>query len=111
VLPSTQQLNEANLHTDIDKMIIDTANSTVFLADPAMRLDVGAIAKGYAVQRVREFAVLNGLNAGLISAGGNVSAIGCKQGNAVPWSVGVQNPSDALGQSNLWSLTCVTHRL
>ncbi len=111
MLPSTQQLNEANLHTDIDKMIIDTANSTVFLADPAMRLDVGAIAKGYAVQRVREFAVLNGLNAGLISAGGNVSAIGCKQGNAVPWSVGVQNPSDALGQSNLWSLTCVTHRL
>ena len=100
-LPSLAALTEAKKHTDISRMLIDEANSTVFLPDPAMRLDVGAIAKGYAVERVRELAVQSGFTAGLISAGGNVRAIGCKQEDATPWSVGIQNPSGELGQSNL----------
>jgi thiamine biosynthesis lipoprotein len=100
-LPSLADLTEAKEHTDISRVLIDEANSTVFLPDPAMRLDVGAIAKGYAVERVGELAKQNGFTAGLISAGGNVRAIGCKQEDTTPWSVGIQNPSGELGQSNL----------
>lgn len=50
-LPPMEKLREAAAHTDIDKVVIDEAASTVYLADPEMRLDVGAVAKGYAVER------------------------------------------------------------
>ncbi len=87
VLPSDQALREAAQHTDISKLIIDRENSTVFLADPDMRLDVGAIAKGWAAQKVAE-SMYGGW---LLSVGGNVCATGAKRGDQ-PWIVGVQNP-------------------
>ena len=60
----------------------------MYLEDPDMRLDVGAIAKGWAAQRVSEVAP-EGL---LISVGGNVCATGPKDSQGTPWVVGVQDP-------------------
>ena len=42
-----------NRHTDIDDVIINREESTVYLAKPGMNLDVGAVAKGYAVEKPR----------------------------------------------------------
>ena len=86
-LPDESALMEAAMHTSIEDVIIDEAASTLYLADPDMRLDVGAIAKGWAVQRVAESAP-EGL---LISVGGNVCATGPKAENT-PWIIGIQNP-------------------
>jgi thiamine biosynthesis lipoprotein len=91
-LPPTDQLKEAAKHTDINKVIIDERNSTVFLEDPEMSLDVGAVAKGYAVEQVSQIAMKNGFDSGLISVGGNVRAIGDKGVNRQPWNLGIQNP-------------------
>lgn len=88
-LPDEAALKEAALHADFGSVIIDEAASTVYLADPAMRLDVGAIAKGWSVQRVCEQAP-SGL---LISVGGNVCATGPKDAGGTPWVIGVQNPA------------------
>ena len=88
--PDTAQLTAAADHCSIENIIIDEAASTVFLADPQMRLDVGAIAKGWSLQRVCE-AAPEGM---LISVGGNVCATGPKDKNGTPWVVGVQNPDD-----------------
>ena len=90
-------LEEAALHTDMDQVILDEAASTVYLADPQMRLDVGAIAKGWATQRVAENAP-QGL---LISVGGNVCATGPKTADGTPWVIGIQNPA---GEGNLHTL-------
>ena len=87
-LPDGDALKEAALHTDFSKVIIDEAASTVYLEDPDMRLDVGAVAKGWAAQRVSEVAP-EGL---LISVGGNVCATGPKDSQGTPWVVGVQDP-------------------
>lgn len=87
-LPEKAALREAALHTDMGALIIDEAASTVYLSDPDMRLDVGAIAKGWAVQRVSE-AAPEGL---LISVGGNVCATGPKDASGTAWVVGVQDP-------------------
>lgn len=95
-LPDSDKLIAAGEHTDIDDVIIDAEASTVYLADPALRLDVGAVAKGWATQRVAEQAP-SGL---LISVGGNVCATGPKNGNA-PWVIGIQNPE---GEGNLHTL-------
>ena len=49
-LPPMDKLLAASEHMSIDDLVIDEEAGTVFLADPQMRLDVGAIAKGYAVE-------------------------------------------------------------
>ena len=53
-LPRMTELKAAAEHTDISQMMLDENASTVFLADPEMTLDVGAIAKGYAVEHLSE---------------------------------------------------------
>jgi thiamine biosynthesis lipoprotein len=53
-IPPMEELLEASEHTDIDRVIVDEENSTVYLDDEKMRLDVGAVAKGYAVEVVIE---------------------------------------------------------
>jgi len=87
-LPDTLALEEAAWHTNFEDVIIDTQACTVFFADPDLRLDVGAIAKGWATQKVAETAP-EGL---LISVGGNVCATGPKDSEGTPWVVGIQNP-------------------
>ena len=97
-LPGQEALEEAAKHTNFDDVIIDEENAAVRIADPALRLDVGAIAKGWAAQRVAE-AAPKGL---LISVGGNVCATGAKDEKGTPWVVGVQDPDDA--NANLHTL-------
>ena len=87
-LPEGDALAEAAAHASWDSVVIDAENGTVTITDPRLRLDVGAIAKGWSVQRVAETAPA-GL---LISVGGNVCATGPKDESGTPWVVGVQNP-------------------
>ena len=60
----------------------------MYITDPQVRLDVGAVAKGWSAQRVCEMAP-GGL---LISVGGNVCATGPKDETGTPWVVGIQDP-------------------
>ena len=87
-LPDSNALKNAALYTDMNTVIIDKSASTVYISDPNVQLDVGAIAKGWAVQQVAESAPA-GL---LISVGGNVFATGPKDENGTPWVVGIQDP-------------------
>ena len=89
-LPDHQELENANAHISIDAIVIDETASTVYISDANVRLDVGAIAKGWSVQKVAELAP-TGL---LISVGGNVFATGPKDISGTPWVVGIQNPND-----------------
>ena len=61
--------------------------------DPALRLDVGGIAKGWAVERVAEyFWKRNGAKSYLLNIGGNLRAIG-KRGDGTKWVVQYRIPS------------------
>ncbi len=90
-LPPMDELKAAASHTDISQIEIDRVNSTVFLRDPDMQLDVGAIAKGYAAQKVAEFALANGCTSYILNVGGNVCTLNPKPDDT-PWNVGIQNP-------------------
>ena len=90
-LPPMEKLTEAAEHTDIDCLIIDEENSTVTITDPAMRLDVGAIAKGYAVEMVARSLEERGITGYVINVGGNVRTVGVK-GDGAPWIAGIENP-------------------
>jgi len=87
-LPKIEKLTEAAQHMDFAAVVIDEAASTVYISDPKVQLDVGAVAKGWSVQQVAETAP-SGL---LISVGGNVCATGPKDETGTAWVVGIQNP-------------------
>lgn len=103
-LPPMELLEGANAHTDLDMLIIDETNSTVFLQDSNMRLDVGAIAKGYATERVTQFAIEKGYTDFLLSVGGNVRTVGGKGKEKAPWNIGIQNPDTGSENYSLFTL-------
>jgi len=103
-LPPMDLLIEANKHTDLNNLIIDETNSTVYLKDSEMRLDVGAIAKGYATECVVQEAIEKGYTDFLLSVGGNVRAVGGKGKEKLPWNVGIQNPDKEAEQQSLYTL-------
>ena len=87
-LPDEEALKNAASHADWAAVEIDEEAGTVYLSDPALRLDVGAVAKGWAAQRAAE-ATPAGF---LISVGGNVCATGPKDDSGTPWVVGITDP-------------------
>ena len=93
-LPSTEELEAAAQHCDINNIIIDENAKTVYLADPEMSLDVGSVGKGYAVEMVCQAAEARGLTSALVSVGGNLRAIGTKPDGS-QWTGGVENPWNA----------------
>lgn len=93
-LPPMELLKNANNHTNINNIIIDEINSTVYINDKDMSIDVGSIGKGYATQQVCEYIKAQGLSQALISVGGNVCAIGGKGNDNSSWNVGVKNPDN-----------------
>lgn len=90
-IPSMEELTDAAQHTDINRVLIDTEQGTVRLEDPDMKLDVGAIAKGYAVEMAARSLEAKGISGYVINVGGNVRTIGVK-GDGEQWLVGIENP-------------------
>lgn len=90
-LPDSKALSRAAQHMCFDSIVIDETASTVYISDPEASLDVGAIAKGWAAQRVAETAP-EGM---LISLGGNVCVTGPKYTDGTPWVIGIQHPDNS----------------
>lgn len=103
-LPPQKELEEAAKHMDITKMVIDPEKKTVYLEDPDMSLDVGAIAKGYAAEMASRKVEEAGLKHALISVGGNIRCIGTKP-DGEKWVVGVQNPDTTSSERYLHRLS------
>ncbi len=104
-LPPMARLREAEKHTDLSQVIVDEEKNTVFLPEEAMSLDVGAVAKGFALELVANKLVEEGLESAIISAGGNIRMIGRPMDEERDlWGVGVQNPDTSVisgGSDNL----------
>ena len=93
VLPPEDKLREAGDHTDIQGIVIDWEESTVYLTDPDMSLDVGAIAKGYATEQVARLLESQGVTGYTLSVGGNIRTIG-QRGDGESWSIALQDPQN-----------------
>ncbi|MBQ9227731.1 MAG: FAD:protein FMN transferase [Eubacterium sp.] len=92
-LPDAAALTAAAAHTDINDLVLDEAASTVYFADPLLQLDVGAVAKGFAVREVCRWAAENLWSAAAISIGGNVYTVGYKNDDGKTlWNVQLENP-------------------
>ncbi len=91
-LPDMELLQEMAQHTDINAVVIDTENNTVFITDPQVQLDVGAVAKGYATEVVCD-ELAEKYDNFAISAGGNVKCHGAPKDERNRWGIGIQNPA------------------
>jgi len=90
-LPDMDALNEASKHCNIDDIIIDEENSTVFLKDSEMSIDVGAVAKGFATERVTDTLIADGYKSfRIISGSSSIKAIGTRPGETKVWTAIVE---------------------
>lgn len=105
-LPPKELLEKAAGHMDISALVLDRKEKTVYLKDPEMSLDVGAIAKGCAADAIAEKAGELGMDSVMINLGGNVLTVGNKKDSArgSDWIVGIQNPDLESGVSYLYKL-------
>jgi thiamine biosynthesis lipoprotein len=93
-MPSSGELADARRHVGASHVTLNaTANSIQFDA-PGVELDLGGIAKGYAVDRVVGVLRRGGISAALISAGGStIYALGSQPGQE-GWDVTIRDPVD-----------------
>jgi len=95
-VPPAQEIAARLRLTRAQDVVLDDATSSVYLAQPGMELDLGAIAKGYIADRVRDYLHQQGATEGLINLGGNVQTLATPQQT---WSIGLKKPfaaADAL---------------
>ena len=92
-LPTEAELAAAAAHTSLEALVIDREHNTVTLTDPLVTLDVGAVAKGFATERVAASMAARGLSHYVLNVGGNVRAVGSKADGS-PWLAGIENPED-----------------
>ncbi|MCR4885861.1 MAG: FAD:protein FMN transferase [Clostridiales bacterium] len=100
-LPPMEQLTAANAHTDFAAVILDEKNKTVYYADPLLKIDVGAVAKGYAADLIRDY-LMTEMPSFLLSLGGNVYAGEAPMDGRSAWAVAVQDPraDDLIANAN-----------
>ena len=76
---------------NIDDIVIDKENNTIFFKDPGLKVDVGAIGKGYATEMVARKLEEMGVDNYTLSIGGNIRTIGGKADGS-KWVAGITNP-------------------
>jgi thiamine biosynthesis lipoprotein len=89
--PSHAAINEARNRVGFNKVQLDSGAQTITFLYPNMQLDMGAIAKGYAADKVLELLKSFGITTALVDAGGDMVAFGMppqKKG----WTIGINVP-------------------
>ena len=92
-IPTPAELETVRPLVGYRNLIIDASQHTVRFAHPGMEIDLGGIAKGFAVELAANVLRRRGLT-GFIDAGGNQYMLGTPPGKA-SWTVGVRNPDVA----------------
>ena len=91
-LPSEEEIQRLLKITDPEEIVLNDSNREVYLSKEGMRIDLGALAKGYIADKLKEFLVEQGVQSGIIDLGGNILTIGENPTFQRPWRIGIQNP-------------------
>ncbi len=87
-LPDAAEIRSALRGVGPDSLLLE--GRMVAKADPELRLDLGGIAKGYAVDRAVEILRRAGATSASVNAGGDIGLLGERSGR--PWRIGIQHP-------------------
>jgi thiamine biosynthesis lipoprotein len=75
---------------DYRQIVLDRAAQTIRFGRPGMRINLGGIAKGYAVEQGARILRAAGIESALLNAGGDTRVLGDRRGQ--PWIVGIRHP-------------------
>lgn len=78
---------------DYQGIVLDPEHKTVWFKHPQLKIDLGGIAKGHAVDRAINYLAGEGLSSAIVSAGGDSRILGERRGT--PWLIGVRHPRKA----------------
>ena len=78
--PTAEEINSALPAVNYHHVVLDAAKSTVFFTQPGVRIDLGGIGKGYAVDRAVDSMRCVGASAGIVNAGGDLRVFGTTAG-------------------------------
>lgn len=92
-LPSEEEIQRLLKITDPEEIVLNDSNREVYLSKEGMRIDLGALAKGYIADKLKEFLIEQGVQSGIIDLGGNILTIGENPTFHRPWRIGIQNPA------------------
>jgi thiamine biosynthesis lipoprotein len=101
--PSQAELTQARSKVGYEKLILDANQMTLRFTVEGMKLDLGGIAKGYAVDKSVEAMRACGATAGMVDLGGNIRCFGTPK-DRDHWLIGVQDPfnvSDDMGPAKV----------
>jgi len=90
--PADGRLKEALGRVGWDKIRLDPNRRIVRFAVPGMEIDLGGIAKGYAVDRCVEILKKQGAKGGMVDLGGNIRCFGKPPKGQDGWRIGIQDP-------------------
>lgn len=90
-VPPEDEIEAAREAVNYRRLELDADNQSVYLPEPGMGVDVGAIAKGYAADEAARILRDAGVEHALLDFGGNILVIGDKP-DGTPWRIGVQRP-------------------
>jgi len=88
--PSDQQIAAALPGVDYRQVQVDREARTIRFLREGVRIDLGGIAKGYAVDRSIEHLRKHGIAHAMVNAGGDTRLLGDRRGK--PWVVGIRDP-------------------
>lgn len=92
VVPPREEIERLKGLVDFRSILIDRAKGTLGLARKGMRVGLGAIAKGYGVDKASAVLRSRGYENFIVYGGGDLFVSGSKGGH--PWKVGIQDPRD-----------------
>ena len=89
-IPNQEELQKLLQLVDYRKITL-APEQGIRLSDPAMTLDLGGIAKGYAIDQASAVLRQQGVMMALVNAGGDIRCLGTKA-DGTPWRIGIQDP-------------------
>ncbi|MBU5484916.1 FAD:protein FMN transferase [Clostridium sp. MSJ-11] len=95
-VPGEKEIKEKLSLINYKDIEIDEKSKSVKLKREGQGIDLGAIAKGYAADKVKEVLVEEGVKTAFINLGGNVVTLG-KKTDGSDWNIGVQDPLETRG--------------
>lgn len=90
VHPDAAAIDKALPSIDYRQLRLDPAARTIAFGKPGMRIDLGGIGKGHAVDRGIDILKARGITHALVNAGGDTRVIGDRLGK--PWVIGIRHP-------------------
>jgi FAD:protein FMN transferase len=93
IRPTEQELQRARACIGYRNLQLDPDASTVRFAQPGVRIDLGGIAKGLAVDDGAAILADRGIRHAIVTAGGDSRILGDRRGR--PWTVGIRDPRRA----------------